>query len=179
MANSRRRRSNLNIVSSAAASSSPSVSPSLLSNDGTGNYGSGTTHRRRSNAPSSIMGQNPSVPPGTREINAGPILENAKSGEVGSVPQGNMTVSRAIALAGIAVHAALPGILSWGAVVGLIFGGCCSNVSMPSAIAMCQTVENFMEKEDADTLEETCLDSGRRNTKPWTIIWLTEVYTSF
>lgn len=65
------------------------------------------------------------VPPGTKEINAASMLENPRPS---FEPGGKMTVSRAIAMAGIMVHSALPTIASWGMIMGLIFGGCCSNV---------------------------------------------------
>ncbi|MCJ1408886.1 hypothetical protein MMC19_002963 [Ptychographa xylographoides] len=45
------------------------------------------------------------VPPGTREINAAPMLEHAKPG---IDPDGKLTVSRAIAMAGIMMHSAIP-----------------------------------------------------------------------
>lgn len=66
------------------------------------------------------------VPRGTKEINAAPMLE--KNARPGIDPNGGMTVSRAIAMAGIMINSALPMLVSWGLTLSLIFGGCCSNV---------------------------------------------------
>ena len=81
-----------------------------------------TNNRRRSIPTASSI----SVPRATKEINAAPMLENAKPG---IDPHGGMTVSRAIAMAGIMINSALLMLVSWGLTLGLIFGGCCSNVS--------------------------------------------------
>ena len=81
---------------------------------------------RRRNAPH--LASSNGIPPGTKEINAGPMLRHA---ELGINPRGRMTVSRAIATAGIMIQSALPAAVSWGMTLGLIFGGCCSNVSAP------------------------------------------------
>ena len=66
-----------------------------------------------------------SIPSGTKEINAAPVLQRAKPGFGPNAP---MTASRAIAMVGIAIHDALPILIAWGMTIGLIFGGCCSNV---------------------------------------------------
>ena len=65
------------------------------------------------------------IPPGTKEINAAPMLQRAQPGIDANAP---MTASRAIAMTGIAIHDALPVLLAWGMTMSLIFGGCCSNV---------------------------------------------------
>ncbi|MCJ1229399.1 golgi uridine diphosphate-N- acetylglucosamine transporter [Toensbergia leucococca] len=71
------------------------------------------------------------VPPGTKEINAARSLENVRPG---IDPDAGFTVSRAIGVAGAMLHAMLPALLSWGFTMGLIFGGCCSNVFALEAI---------------------------------------------
>ena len=81
-----------------------------------------TTPRRRNVLPTVTSN---GIPPRTKEINAGPLLE---SGKPGIQLESKMTVTRAIALIGIMIHSALPSIVSWGMIVSLIFGGCCSNV---------------------------------------------------
>ncbi|KAL9123014.1 MAG: hypothetical protein Q9187_000428 [Circinaria calcarea] len=75
-------------------------------------------YARRRNAPLSN-----GIPPGTREINVAPMLSHAKPGV-----DTQTTISRAIAMAGIMVQSVLPAMVSWGMTMGLIFGGCCSNV---------------------------------------------------
>ena len=82
---------------------------------------SGNMRRRKATA-TTIAGQ---PPPGMKQINAGPLLETAKPG---IDPDAPFTVSRAIGVAGVMAHAAFPAIVSWGVTMGLIFGGCCSNV---------------------------------------------------
>ena len=84
------------------------------------------SHTRRRNAPP--LTPSNGIPPRTKEINAAPMLRHAKPG---IDPHGRMTVSRAIAMAGVMIQSALPAMVSWGMTVGLIFGGCCSNVSPP------------------------------------------------
>ena len=59
-------------------------------------------------------------------INAVPMLDNQHSPLAIS---SNMGVSKAIAVAGTLLSGALPTVLTWGLTIGLIFGGCCSNVS--------------------------------------------------
>ena len=87
---------------------------------------SSSSNNRRAKA--SLSSPNSSMPLGTKEINVAPMLEHAK---LGIYPHGSMTASRAIAMAGIMIHAALLAFISWGMTTGLIFGGCCSNVSKP------------------------------------------------
>ena len=106
MTMNRRRKSNIPVAGSHEVSVSQSSSNS---------------RRTRTSLP-----PNNAIPPGTKEINAAPMLQHAKPG---INPHGRMTVSRAIAIAGIMIHAALPALISWGMTIGLIFGGCCSNVS--------------------------------------------------
>lgn len=89
-----------------------------------------TTRRRNQQAPATNEG----IPPCTRELDAGSALEKP-SFEY----RGKMTVSRAIAMVGIAAHSALPAIISWGLTMSLIFGGCCSNVG-----ALWQTVQKHL-----------------------------------
>ncbi|KAL8975107.1 MAG: hypothetical protein Q9197_000656 [Variospora fuerteventurae] len=67
----------------------------------------------------------PRISPGTKQINAGPLLETAKPG---IDPDAPFTVSKAIGITAATLQAIVPALISWGATVGLIFGGCCSNV---------------------------------------------------
>ncbi|KAL8655673.1 MAG: hypothetical protein Q9210_000736 [Variospora velana] len=67
----------------------------------------------------------PQIPPGTKQINAGPLLETPKPG---IDPDAPFTVSKAIGITAATLQATVPALISWGATVGLIFGGCCSNV---------------------------------------------------
>lgn len=60
-------------------------------------------------------------------INAVPMLDNPYPPLATS--SSNMGVSKAIAVAGALLSGALPTVLTWGLTIGLIFGGCCSNVS--------------------------------------------------
>ena len=68
-------------------------------------------------------------------INAAPSLQNSKPG---LYPNARLTIPRAIGIAGAKLDAACPGLFSgllpalftWGLTVGLIFGGCCSNVGI-------------------------------------------------
>lgn len=68
-------------------------------------------------------------------INAAPSLQNSKPG---LYPNARLTIPRAIGIAGAKLEAACPGLFSgllpalfsWGLTVGLIFGGCCSNVGI-------------------------------------------------
>lgn len=68
-------------------------------------------------------------------INAAPSLQNSKPG---LYPNARLTIPRAIGIAGAKIDAAWPGLFSgllpalfsWGLTVGLIFGGCCSNVGL-------------------------------------------------
>ena len=84
-----------------------------------------STNPRRRNVPPTVASS--SIPLRTKEINVGPILE---SGKPGIQLQRSMTIPRAIAMVGIMIHSALPSIVPWGMIVGLIFGGCCSNVRL-------------------------------------------------
>lgn len=76
------------------------------------------------------------ITPGPKKIiNAAPSLQNSKPG---LYPNARLTIPRAIGIAGAKLDAAWPGLfsgllpalLSWGLTVGLIFGGCCSNVGL-------------------------------------------------
>ena len=86
--------------------------------------GSQAPGSRRRTGPLPLSPSN-GVPSGTKEINAAPVLQRAKPG---TSPNDPLTASRAIAMVGIAIHDALPALLAWGMTMGLIFGGCCSNV---------------------------------------------------
>lgn len=81
--------------------------------------------RRRQMTPTSIE---PQIPPGTKQINAGPLLETAKPG---IDPDAPFTVSKLVGVTAATLRVNLPLIISFGAAVGLIFGGCCSNVGLP------------------------------------------------
>ncbi|KAL9588809.1 MAG: hypothetical protein Q9203_002379 [Teloschistes exilis] len=78
--------------------------------------------RRRQEAP-----KNPAdyVPPGTKRIDVGPLLETAKPG---MDPDAPLTLARVIGVTMATIQTALPTILAWATTMGLIFGGCCSNV---------------------------------------------------
>ncbi|KAI4132070.1 MAG: hypothetical protein LQ338_000928 [Usnochroma carphineum] len=78
--------------------------------------------RRRRVTPSRV---DPEVPPGTKQINAGPLLETAKQG---IDPHAPFSFSKAIGATAATLHTTLPALISWGVTVGLIFCGCCSNV---------------------------------------------------
>lgn len=66
------------------------------------------------------------LPPGIKQINAAPSLEKA---EPHYHTDGRYTWAKAAAAVGVTLQATLPVMLSWGMTMGLIFGGCCSNVS--------------------------------------------------
>lgn len=81
--------------------------------------------RRRKVTPTSL---DPQIPPGTKQINAGPLLETAKPG---IDPDAPFTMSKAVGSTAATIHAIFPALISWGVIVALIFGGCCSNVGSP------------------------------------------------
>lgn len=64
------------------------------------------------------------VPPGTKTIYVGPLLETAEPGG----PDAPFTIAKAIGVTLATLQATLPALISWGVTVALIFGGCCSNV---------------------------------------------------
>ena len=66
------------------------------------------------------------LPPGCKQINAAPQLEKARPDYD---TDGSYSWARAIATVGVMIQAIVPALLSWGTTMGLIFGGCCSNVS--------------------------------------------------
>lgn len=70
-------------------------------------------------------------PPGPRVINAAPSLEKA---EMYGVDDDRPVFSRAMALAGRIFIETIPQWISVGAMLALIFGGCCSNVFALEAI---------------------------------------------
>ncbi|KAL8815659.1 MAG: hypothetical protein Q9191_008438 [Dirinaria sp. TL-2023a] len=76
---------------------------------------------RRRNGPET----SPDQPPSTKSIDAGPSLETKKPR---LHADGHLTPSKAVGIAGAMIYANLPSLVSWGLVVSLIFGGCCSNV---------------------------------------------------
>ena len=78
---------------------------------------------RRGNVPQPL--QSNGIPRGTKEINAAPMLENAKPARS---LDGPMTALRAIGIAGAMLHSTFPALIRWGLTMSLIFGGCCSNV---------------------------------------------------
>ena len=93
---------------------------------------SNTTRRRDPMTPPPANG----LTPGPKKIiNAAPSLQNSKPG---LYPDARLTIPRAIGIAGAKIDAAWPGLFSgllpalfsWGLTVGLIFGGCCSNVGI-------------------------------------------------
>ncbi|KAL8948480.1 MAG: hypothetical protein Q9222_005339 [Ikaeria aurantiellina] len=65
------------------------------------------------------------IPPGTKEINVGPLLETTRPG---NDPDAPLTLSKIIGVVGATLLATLPALATWGLTLGLIFGGCCSNV---------------------------------------------------
>ncbi|KAL8690695.1 MAG: hypothetical protein Q9218_003922 [Villophora microphyllina] len=77
--------------------------------------------RRRKEVPTDTANQ---VPPGTKRIDVGPLLETAKPGD----PDAPLTVARVIGVTAVTIQTALPTLLTWASTIGLIFGGCCSNV---------------------------------------------------
>ncbi|KAL8907577.1 MAG: hypothetical protein Q9207_001314 [Kuettlingeria erythrocarpa] len=81
---------------------------------------SGSRRRKATPAP---VGLQPML--GTKQINAGPLLETAKPG---IDPDASLTVTKAIGVTAATVQATVPTLISWGLTVALIFGGCCSNV---------------------------------------------------
>ncbi|KAA6410078.1 MAG: udp-n-acetylglucosamine transporter yea4 [Lasallia pustulata] len=82
-------------------------------------------------------------------INAAPSLQNSKPG---LYPNARLTIPRAIGIAGAKLEAACPGLFSgllpalfsWGLTVGLIFGGCCSNVYTLEAIVKDEPDSGFL-----------------------------------
>ena len=66
------------------------------------------------------------LPPTVKQINAASSLEKAKP-DYGA--DSGYTCAKAVATVGVTLQAMLPATLSWGMTTGLIFGGCCSNVS--------------------------------------------------
>ncbi|KAL8910457.1 MAG: hypothetical protein Q9171_004251 [Xanthocarpia ochracea] len=77
--------------------------------------------RRRDVTPTSFTTQ---IPPGTKTIHVGPLLETSKPGD----PDAPFTVAKAIGITLVTIQDHLPLLVSWGVTVALIFGGCCSNV---------------------------------------------------
>lgn len=73
----------------------------------------------------------PKPTPTTRVINAGPSLEKA---EMYGIDDDRPVFSRAMALAGRMFIETIPQWLAIGAMLSLIFGGCCSNVFALEAI---------------------------------------------
>ncbi len=71
------------------------------------------------------------IPDGPRVINAAPSLEKA---EMYGVDDGRSAFSRFMALAGRLFVETIPQWLAIGAMLSLIFGGCCSNVFALEAI---------------------------------------------
>lgn len=59
-------------------------------------------------------------------INTTPMLDNPHSP---LAIHHNMGRSKAIVVAGVLLNGALATVLTWGLTIGLIIGGCCSNVS--------------------------------------------------
>ncbi|KAL8730604.1 MAG: hypothetical protein Q9166_003917 [cf. Caloplaca sp. 2 TL-2023] len=72
--------------------------------------------RQRKATPASVDVR---IPPGTKQINVGPMLEKSKPGN----PDGPFTVSKAIGIMAATIQATLPALISWGVTVALIFGG--------------------------------------------------------
>ncbi len=64
------------------------------------------------------------VPPGTKTIYVGPLLDTAEPGN----SDAPLTLAKAIGVTLVTLQAVLPALISWGVTVALIFGGCCSNV---------------------------------------------------
>ena len=69
--------------------------------------------------------------PAVKQINAAPSLEKAK---LDYDTDGGYAWARVAATVGVTLQATLPAMLSWGMTMGLIFGGCCSNVSFLGAL---------------------------------------------
>lgn len=64
------------------------------------------------------------VPPGTKTIYVGPLLDTAEPGN----SDAPLTLAKVIGVTLVTLQAVLPALISWGVTVALIFGGCCSNV---------------------------------------------------
>lgn len=80
-------------------------------------------------------------PPGPRVINAAPSLEKA---EMYGVDDDRPVFSRAMALAGRIFVETIPQWLTVGAMLGLIFGGCCSNVFALEAIIQVEPASGML-----------------------------------
>lgn len=81
--------------------------------------------RRRKATPTVIV--DPQIPPGTKQIDVGPLLDTAKPWVD---PDASLTLSKAIGAALTTIQDLLPLLVSWGVTFALIFGGCCSNVKL-------------------------------------------------
>ena len=68
------------------------------------------------------------VPSEVQEVSGDPMLDRAK---VNNATKGDRPVMVDWNKTRLILHPALPALLSWGAILSLIFGGCCSNVGLP------------------------------------------------
>ncbi|KAL8957492.1 MAG: hypothetical protein Q9183_006044 [Haloplaca sp. 2 TL-2023] len=74
----------------------------------------GSQRQRRAPAPTGTQ-----IPPGTKQINAGPLLDSATPGHD---PDRPLTVSRAIGITAATIQNIWPALISWSVTVALIFG---------------------------------------------------------
>jgi solute carrier family 35 (UDP-xylose/UDP-N-acetylglucosamine transporter), member B4 len=81
--------------------------------------------------------------PGPRVINAAPSLEKA---EMYGVDDDRPVFSRAMALAGRIFIETIPQWLTIGAMLALIFGGCCSNVFALEAIIKVEPASGMAQR---------------------------------
>ena len=67
---------------------------------------------------------NTAIPPGTKQINAALLLDNARPG----FDRDDHLASSRLVVWGAMIYGAAPALVSWVWMLSLIFGGCCSNV---------------------------------------------------
>lgn len=81
---------------------------------------------RRRPPPSPIT----AIPPGTKQINAAPLLDNARPG----FDRDDHLASPKLVVWGAMIYGAAPVLVGWTWMLSLIFGGCCSNVREPDPL---------------------------------------------
>lgn len=82
-------------------------------------------------APSTAPSPHANTPPRARQVTAAPALEHGKGQgirKVGRDHRGSWTLAKVFGTSAPLIHIYLPFFINWLGIVGLIFGGCCSNV---------------------------------------------------
>lgn len=98
-------------------------------------------------APSTAPSPHANTPPRARQVTAAPALEHGKGQGIrkaGRDYRGSWTLAKVFGTSAPLIHIYLPFFINWLGIVGLIFGGCCSNVSYNH-----QRLARFDPKHDA------------------------------